>query len=117
MKVLLDECVTKRLKFHLKDFEVYTVVEMGWSGFKNGKLLSQCVSKHFDILLTIDKNMMFQQNLEKYAVAIAVLNSKTSKLEELTLFIPSFLNQIYHLEKGKAYVIEKLFINAQNNKN
>ena len=37
MKVLLDECVTKRLKPHLKDLEVYTVVEMGWSGMKNGK--------------------------------------------------------------------------------
>ena len=107
MKVLLDECVTKRLKSQLKDFEVYTVVEMGWSGFKNGKLLSQCVSNHFDILLTIDKNMMYQQNLEKHPITIVVLNSLTSKLEELILFIPSFSRQVCHLEKNKAYLIEK----------
>ena len=107
MKVLLDECVTKRLKPYLKDFEVYTVVEMGWSGFKNGELLSQCVSNQFDILLTIDKNMMYQQKLEKYAITIAVLNSLTSKLEELILFIPSFAKQIYHLEINKAYLIER----------
>jgi len=94
MKVLLDECVTKKMKSHLKDFEVYTIMEMGWSGFKNGELLSQCVSNRFDILLTIDKNMMYQQKLEKYAVTVAVLNSLTSKLEELVLFIPSFSRQM-----------------------
>jgi hypothetical protein len=107
MKVLLDECVTKRLKSHLKEFEVYTVVEMGWSGVKNGKLLSLCVDNAFDILLTIDKNMIYQQNYEKYPVTIAVLNSLTSKLEELIHFIPSFSRQIYQLDKNKAYLIEK----------
>jgi len=107
MKVLLDECVTKKLKPYLKDFEVFTVVEMGWSGVKNGKLLSNCVSNHFDILLTIDKNMMFQQNLENHPITIVVLNSLTSKLEELILFIPSFLKQIFQFEKNKAYIIEK----------
>jgi len=107
MKVLLDECVTKRLKSHLKDIEVYTVVEMGWSGVKNGKLMSLCATHNFDIILTIDKNMMFQQNLEKYPITIIVLNSFTSKLEELILFIPSFLKQIQLFEKSKAYIIEK----------
>jgi len=62
MKVLLDECVNKRLKFHLSGFEVYTVNEMKWSGVKNGKLI---------------------------------------------FFIPSFLKQIYHFTKHKAYIIEK----------
>jgi len=107
MKVLLDECVTKGLKSHLKDFDVYTVIEMGWSGVKNGKLMSLCVMNHFDVLLTIDKNMMYQQNLEKYPITIVVLNTLTSKLEELIIFIPSFLNQIYSFEKKKAYIIEK----------
>ena len=107
MKVLLDECITKRLKSHLKDFEVYTVVEMGWSGLKNGNLLSHCVSNNFDILLTIDKNMMFQQNLDKFSISIVIFNSLTSKLEELILFIPSFLRQVHVLEKNKAYIIDK----------
>jgi len=107
MKVLLDECVTKRLKPYLQDFEVYTVLEMGWSGVKNGKLISLCVIHHFDILLTIDKNMAHQQNLENHSITIVTLNSLTSKLEELKLFIPSFSRQIYHFEKNKAYLIEK----------
>ena len=107
MKVLLDECITKKLKPYLNDLEVYTVFEMGWSGLKNGKLMSSCVLNHFDILLTIDKNMMYQQNIDNHPITIAVFNSLTSKLEELKLFIPSFLKQIYHFEKYKVYVIEK----------
>ena len=107
MKVLLDECVTKKLKSHLKELEIYTVVEMGWSGVKNGKLLSLCVEHHFDVILTIDKNMMFQQNIENVPITIVVLNSMTSKLEELILFIPPFLKQINEFEKNKVYTIEK----------
>ena len=107
MKVLLDECVTKRLKPHLKEFEVFTVREMGWSGVKNGKLISLCVDNHFEVILTIDKNMIYQQNLENYPITIAVLNSSSSKIEEIILFIPSFLKQIDHFAKNKAYVIEK----------
>jgi len=109
MKVLLDECVTKRLKSYLKDLEVYTVLEMGWSGVKNGKLMSLCEANHFDILLTIDKNMMYQQNLKKHPISIVVLNVSTSKLEELVLFIPSFLKQAHYFEKNKAYLIEEKY--------
>ena len=43
MKILLDECVTKHLKPHLSDHDVWTVREMGWSGIKNGKLMTLCV--------------------------------------------------------------------------
>ena len=66
MKILLDECVTKRLKKHLEEFEVLTIRELGLSGIKNGVLMTYCVENNFDILLTLDKNLMFQQNLEKY---------------------------------------------------
>ena len=107
MKILLDECVTKRLKPYLTEFETLTVSEMQWNGIKNGKLMTLCVDNSFDLLLTIDKNLMFQQNIEKYNLIIAVLNSSTSKIEELVLFIPSFKTQVDQLEKHKAYIIDK----------
>ncbi len=107
MKILLDECVTKQLKAHLIEFEVFTVRELGLSGIKNGKLMTYCTENNFDILLTIDKNLIFQQNLEKYFVTIVVLNSFTSKIEELVTFIPVFKSQINILEKHKAYIIDK----------
>ncbi|TLV00911.1 DUF5615 family PIN-like protein [Dyadobacter luticola] len=105
MKILLDECVTKRLKRHLAEFEVYTVRELGLGGTKNGKLMTYCTENRFDVLLTIDKNLMYQQNLEKYPVTIVVLNSFTSKIEELVTFLPSFKSQIENFERHKAYII------------
>jgi len=68
--------------------------------------MSYCNENNFDILLTIDKNLLFQQNLEKYPVTIVVFNCLSSKIEELILFIPSFEKQINSFEKHIAYLIE-----------
>lgn len=102
MKILPDECVTKHLKPHLTDHEVFTVREMQWSGVKNGKLLTLCAAHGFEILLTIDKNLPYQQNLERYSVTIVVLNSYTSTVEELVLFLPAFRAQLSNFLKHKA---------------
>ena len=107
MKILLDECVTKRLKKHLEEFEVYTVRELELSGIKNGKLMKYCVENSFDILPTIDKNLMFQQYLDTYPVTIVLLNSLSSKIEELVTFLPSFKLQVDKLQKHQAYIIDK----------
>lgn len=107
MKILLDECVTKRLKKYLVGFEVYTVREMEWGGIKNGKLMALCVENNFDLLLTIDKNLMFQQNLDKHPMIIVVFNSYTSKLEDLIEFLPPFKSQVSTFLKSKAYIINK----------
>lgn len=107
MKILLDECVTKYLKPLLSEHEVSTARELGWSGIKNGKLMDLCVEHHFDIVLTIDKNLQHQQNLEKYPLIIVILNSFTSKIEELTEFLPALRLQIPNLQKHNAYIIEK----------
>ncbi len=107
MKILLDECVTKRLKNYLTEFEIFTVRELNLGGIKNGKLMTYCVDNKFDILLTIDKNLMFQQNLENYPLIIVVLNCFTSKIEELETFIPSFKSKVETFEKHKAYIIDK----------
>lgn len=69
--------------------------------------MAYCVENKFDILLTIDKNLMHQQNLDKYPVTIVVLNCFTSKIEELITFLPSFKLQVEVLQKHKAYIIDK----------
>jgi predicted nuclease of predicted toxin-antitoxin system len=107
MKILLDECVTKRFKKHLVDHDVFTVRELGLSGIKNGKLMMYCSQNGFDVLLTIDKNLMFQQNLDQYQLTIVVLNCHTSKIEELITFLPSIYSQMDKFLKHKAYIIEK----------
>lgn len=107
MKILLDECISRRLKKYLEAFEVYTVVELNLSGIKNGMLLKFCVENNFDILLTIDKNLIFQHNLDKYPLTIVVLNCHTSKIEDIVTFIPAFNSQVEKFQKHKAYVIDK----------
>ncbi len=107
MKILLDECLPARFKTYLLDHDVYSVYELGLSGVKNGKLLRYCKDNHFNIILTIDKNMMYQQNLNNYPISIVVLNSKSSKIEELKTFLPEFEKNITGFEKSKAYILNK----------
>ena len=106
MKILLDECVTKRLKPHLSQHEVASVTEKGWSGLKNGQLMAAASGEGFDIILTIDKNLQHQQNIGKYPLIVVILNSPSSKLEMLVTFLPSFEKQIPAFTKGKAYLVE-----------
>jgi hypothetical protein len=65
------------------------------------------VESSFDILLIIDKNFQFQQNLDKYPITIIVFDSFSSKIEELILFLPAFRTQLPLFEKNKAYLINK----------
>ncbi len=112
MKILLDECVTRKLKRHLTEFEIATVVEMNWSGLKNGKLLSAAVTAEFDILRTIDKNLEYQQNINNHEIVVVVLDVEKSKIDFLLELLPKFKEQIDEYEKGKVYLIEKIKLNS-----
>jgi predicted nuclease of predicted toxin-antitoxin system len=61
MRVLLDECVPRALRRELPGHNVKTVAEAGWAGVKNGELL-QLAANEFDVFLTIDRNLEYQQN-------------------------------------------------------
>lgn len=74
MRVLLDECTPRFLKHRLPGHNVSTVQEMGWAGLKNGNLLA-AADGHFDLFITTDKNLRFQQNLKKYSFAVVLLPS------------------------------------------
>ena len=74
MRVLLDECTPRFLKHRLPGQDVSTVQEMGWAGLKNGSLLA-AADGHFDLFITTDKNLRFQQNLKKYSFAVLLLPS------------------------------------------
>jgi hypothetical protein len=69
--------------------------------------MSYCVENNFDMLLTINKNLIYQQNLGKYPITIIVLNCLTSKLEELITFMPSFKLQVDIFNKNQAYILDK----------
>ncbi len=107
MKILLDECVTKKLKKFLPNHSVFTVSEMKWNGLHNGQLMTKAVEQNFDVLLTIDKNLLPQQNVGKYNLIVVVFDTLSSKIEELQNFITAFENLIIGFEKRNGYIVAK----------
>ncbi len=98
MKVLLDECVPRKLRQKLTEHEVFTVTERGWSGIKNGKLL-ELAEGEFDVLLTVDQNLKYQQNLKSFNIGIVLLVARSNRLKTL---LPLMLQVIKDLENIKA---------------
>ena len=72
MKILLDESVPRLLKLRLPQLNISTVQEMGWAGVQNGELLHRA-EELFDVFITADQNLRFQQSLSNHKLAIIVL--------------------------------------------
>jgi hypothetical protein len=89
MRILLDECAPERLQREIADHDVRTVREMGWSGKKNGELIQLMIARGFDLLLTVDQNLRFQQNLQGSGIALIILVAPTNRLKDLLPLIPS----------------------------
>jgi predicted nuclease of predicted toxin-antitoxin system len=107
MKLLLDENIPKKLKYRFDSvFEVLTVHEMGWSGIKNGDLLKEMKSKNLKILLSLDKNISHQQNLEKFNVSLIVLESKDTRYDVLVNFIPKIEKLLSEKINSGVFIIE-----------
>jgi hypothetical protein len=102
MRILLDECVPRPLKRELADYEVGTVVEMGWSGKKNGELLRLMSQEGFTILLTTDQNLRYQQNLEQAGVAVVVLVARSNRLPDLVPLIPDVCSVLSIIVPGQV---------------
>ena len=89
MRILLDECVPRRLRRELPGQDVRTVPEVGWSGKKNGALLALMVAQGFEVLMTVDQNLRHQQNLQASGVAVIVLVAASNRLADLLPLMPS----------------------------
>jgi hypothetical protein len=102
MRLLLDESVPRRLRQSLSGHTVQTVLEAGWSGIKNGRLLALAATE-FDAFITVDKNLPFQQNLAALPIAIVVLDALSNELPVLLPLVPELLNQLSTLQP-RTYV-------------
>ncbi len=100
MKILLDESLPKPLLKEFSGYDVSTVVNEGWSGKKNGELL-RLAQKEFDVFLTADQNLQYQQNIQGYKIAVIVLVVKANRLEYLKPLIPQVLKTILVIKTGE----------------
>lgn len=99
MRILLDESLPRDLRDDLVGHVVSTVREVGWPGIANGELLRLAASR-FDVFLTADQNLEFQQNLKSLPLAVVVLVAPTNKLEDLRPLMPELLSRIRAIGAG-----------------
>ena len=90
VRILLDECLPRRLKRGLSGHEVQTVPEAGWASKKNGALLALAEAR-FDVFVTVDRNLSFQQDLGRFRIAVVVLVATGNRESDLRPLIPRLL--------------------------
>ena len=104
MKILLDECIDRRFAREIIGYDVKTVPQMGWAGVKNGKLLALAVEK-FDIFVTVDRNLSFQQNIPQFDIAIVVLQAPSNSLAAIKPLAFKLLAVLEYVSKGQVAIV------------
>jgi hypothetical protein len=104
VRVLLDESVPRRLGFDLSPHFVRSVQTMGWAGLKNGALLAKARDE-FDVLVTADRNLRYQQNPEQLSIALIVMRGSDNTYQTLKLLTPALLQELATIGKGQIVEI------------
>ena len=101
MRLLLDECIDRRLAQEIRGHEVVTVPQAGWAGIENGELL-RLAQAQFDVFITVDRNLSFQQHLSQFSVAVIVLQAPTNRLKDLRPLVPKLERILANSPKGQV---------------
>lgn len=112
MKLLLDECTPSRLRNDFPGHEIQTVPEAGLAGLKNGHLLRTAVDEGFEVLITIDQRLRFQQNLSKFRLAVIVLIVSPCRYPQLKSLAPKVLEILETIGPSDCVVVQQDKIRA-----
>ena len=104
MKILVDECIDRRFEKLISGHFVRTVPQMGWATIKNGELLA-LMEKEFDVFVTVDRNLSFQQNLPNFSIAVVVLQAHSNRLHDLQPLALKFMEALTNLKPGELIFI------------
>ncbi len=102
MTILLDESVPRLVKHSLSEKSVSTVQEMGWSGMKNGELLTKA-EQQFDVFITADQKLRYQQNLTGKQLSIIVL--PTNQVPQVATLLPAIRQTLTTIRPGQVIEI------------
>lgn len=105
MRLLLDECVPRPLLRDLTGHDAHHVVDLGWSSKRNGELLKLMVAERFEALLTVDRNLPFQQNLRASGIAIVIAVARTNRVKELRPLMPQVLDAFGIVKAGEVITV------------
>lgn len=106
MKVLLDECLPRKFKYHLAGHECRTVPEMGLAGKKNGDLLLLAEQAGFQVFITIDRGIEYEQNLKRLGIAVILVRPKSNRLADLLPHTPEILAALRSIQHGQLIHVE-----------
>ena len=104
MRILLDESVPRRFGEYLAGVDVESVHDRGWAGLKNGELL-RAAEQEYDLFLTADQNLQFQQRLASYAIRVIVLAARSNRLQDLLPLARRILERAATLAEGEVVVL------------
>ena len=101
MRVLIDECAPKALKAQLtaSGYDCMTVQEAGWSGKENGELLA-LADAGFDVMVTVDQNIRFQQDVTRLKIALIILRARSNRLVDLQPHFPACIEALRSIQPG-----------------
>jgi predicted nuclease of predicted toxin-antitoxin system len=102
VRILLDEQLPRRLARELTGHEVRTVQQQGWAGVQNGELLRLAAAERFEVFVTADQNLEFQQNLSGSALRVLVLVARSNALEDLQPLVANLLAAIPRCRPGQV---------------
>ncbi len=101
MRVLLDECVPRKLRNHFEGHDVRSVPEMGWASKRNSDLLQLAVGR-FDVLITVDRSFAAQQNLSGFPIAVILLAARSNRLADLLPVMPQLRSLLPNVQPGQV---------------
>lgn len=104
MRVLLDESIPIDFARDLTGLDTQTVRGLGWTGLRNGALLRQAAGQ-FPVLLTMDKNLQFQQNLATHAIGVVLIRAHSNRLDDLRPLVPQIRDALAASEPGQVRVV------------
>lgn len=102
--ILLDSCVPRPFKRELRPYPVKHTSETGWQDFDDRPLL-EYADRSFDVLITTDQNLRYQQNLSRYELSVIVLIARTNRLEDLQPLVPELLDVLEEIQPGELFEI------------
>jgi hypothetical protein len=99
-RILLDECLPRRLKRELTGFDVSDVIAEGWAGRHNGELLQLMRKAGFHVFVTVDRNLVNQQDIASTRIAVVVLHARSNRLADLKPLVPALRTAIPGAQAG-----------------
>ncbi len=106
MRILIDECIDERFRNSLSGSDCQTARYAGLAGLKNGELLASAEKAKFDVFLTVDQGIEYQQNLSGRTIAVITLRARSNRLKALLPLLPERLSQIASIQSGQIVRIE-----------